>query len=1176
MEGVMIIGSTGCGGARAGVWLGLILFPLLSFGQASFQGQIRGVVRDQSGAVIPGAKVTITNVATNISSSSQTDDRGYYIFNGLHPARYTVAAEANGFQIKTEKDVVLAVSQQTTIDFTLVPAGLTSSVTVTESTPLLDSGNSALGTDVNGTYTRDIPLYGRSYFGLVFLAGGVSEVSGAGISDNYPTGTNFVSNGQRNATAEIRLDGAPISAPEQGEGATSNVYYQPSVETIQEFKVENNSFSAEFGNNGGTVVNIVMKSGGNLFHGSGWWFGQRSALDANDFFSNAAGIPMADHTHNQYGGLVSGPIKKNKLFFLVDLERSTDTSPTQISATVPTDLQRKGDFSQTNTYDTNGNPVLQQIFNPFSLSSSGNRAAFPGNVIPSSLLDPIALNIMKLYPEPNLAGDPVSGTNNYRANVPSTSEGYQYDVKLDYQWNDKNHTSGRYSMSHNLFQTPTVFGDNDGVWYLTDARNAVVEHDWTLSPRILITSRLSLDRAYGPGKTPNYPDPTKLGFPPILDAANGIVRMPTIDMDTPWTPLFTQCCVDTKFAHTLYTYSSSLSWVKGSHSMKFGGEQRLFYNNFQQVPYPTGYFHFAQNVTAQQPYSGDTTQGNSIASLLVGYGDYGTIAIYPAVANKSKETGFYVQDDWKVTPKLTVNLGLRYEWSTPYSDRFNRLEFSDFTGDSGITVPGISGSLKGVTEFATGSMRNLPVDRNNWAPRLGIAYALNSKTVIRAGAGVYYGMNVATNFQYPGTAFRKDGSIHFTLDGFQTQYATLENPFPTGLPMPQGTKYGKLAEWGFGNGNDLGTRAARNAEIYQWNAGVQRLLPSNFVIGVDYSANRSTHLPWNGYSSTRNRNFIPSAIRKQYTSDQLNSLVDNPFLPMFSGPNAIFNEPDSIYNNAQIPLINLLRPYPQFDGSFEGLPALVATSWYHSMQLRFERKAGFITFQGNYTLSKATDTSSAGANPFVGNLNNGNPQELDNLRAEHGIGANDATHRLAFAAVLEIPIGRGRWLGNRMNRVADAAIGGWSLSSSVTFQSGQPLFVTLVNPRIADGSQRPDITCPHPGTGISYHHAAATGESIFNLACFADPGDQQPGNAPRYLSYLRLDGIHNIDLSLRKSFVPREGTRLEVRVESFNATNTTRFGNPDTAYGSPTFGQVFNLGPGFAPKRTQIVARFEF
>ena len=1155
----------------------LLLFPAGLFAQASFQSQIRGTVWDSSGAVIPNAKVTITDVATNIAKETKTDEKGSYTFNGLRPATYNMTVEATGFKTREEKNVVLAVSQQTSLDFTLAPAELASSVDVFTAAPLLNTGNSALGTNVAGDYTRDIPLYGRSIFGLVFLSGGVTETSGSGIADNYPSGTNFVSNGQRNATAEVRLDGAPISAPEQGEGDTSNVYYQPSVETIQEFKVENNSFSAEFGNNGGTVINSVMKSGGNRFHGSGWWFGQRSALDANDFFSNASGIPVPEHSHNQYGGLLSGPIKKDKLFFLVDFERATDTTPRQIVATVPTDLQRKGDFSQTYTYDLNGNPVLQQIFNPLSIAN-GIRAPFKRNIIPPEMLDPLALNVMKLYPEPNVPGDPVSGTNNFRTNVASTSEGYQYDIKLDFMASAKHHISGRYSMSHNVSQTPLVFGNDefgDGTYYLVDARNGVIADDWTISPRLLLTSRLSVDRVFGPGEA-KFPDLIDQGFPPVLYQANGLKRMPGFFMDAPWTSIFQSCCIDTAFAHTLYTFSSSLSWVKGSHSIKFGGERRFFYNNFQQVEFPTGEFEFPQRVTAQDPFSGDTTQGNSIASLLLGYGSGGSMGIYPAVADLSKETGLYVQDDWRVTSKLTVNLGLRYEWSTPYTERFNRVQFSDFSGDSGITVPGIPGPLKGITQFPTSDNRHLPVDRNNVAPRLGIAYALDSKTVIRAGAGVYYGMSVATNFQYSGWAFLASAPIHFTLDSFQTQHATLANPFPEGVPLAQGEKYGKLALWGSYNYNDQGTETARNAEIYQWNLGIERLLPKDLVVSINYSANRSTHLPWSGYSATRNRNFIHSAIRRQYTSDELGAQVDNPFQPLFSGPNAIFNEPDTIYNNAQIPLINLLRPYPQFDGAFTGRPLLVANSWYHSMQLGFKRRAGLITFNGNYTFSKATDDSSAGSNAFVGNLNTGNPQELDNLKAEHGIGANDATHRLAFAAVLEIPLGRGRWLGKNMNRAVDALIGGWSLSSLVTVQTGQPLFLSLVNPRIADGNQRPNILCSNPGSGISYHDAAATGASILKLDCFADPGDQQPGNAPRYLSNLRLDGIHNLDLGLRKSFIPHEGTKLEVRAEWFNATNTTRFGNPDVYYGSPTFGQVASLAAGFAPRKMQIGVRFEF
>ena len=333
---------------------------------------------------------------------------------------------------------------------------------------------------------------------------------------------------------------------------------------------------------------------------------------------------------------------------------------------------------------------------------------------------------------------------------------------------------------------------------------------------------------------------------------------------------------------------------KGPHLIKFGGEQRLFYNNFFQPPNPTGVFNFSDYVTSPTPNSdtdalGNAT-GNPFASLLFGYADNvnppsyvpPSLNIYPAVANKSAETGFYIQDDWKVTSRLTLNLGLRYQWSTPYNERYNRLEFSNFTADSGVNInlASVPGSAPAGTLSAQAMMlgianlptteeliwhyrvrhiqrRSVPTYRKDVGPRLGFAYQVDSKTVVRGGAGIYFGMSPATNFQYPGTAFRKTATMFFTNNNFATQSATLENPFPGGLTGPQGMQYGALANWGYGNNNDLGTTAARDAKIYQWNIGIQRALPSEIVLGLDYSANRSTHLPWSG---TNNRDYIPSTL----------------------------------------------------------------------------------------------------------------------------------------------------------------------------------------------------------------------------------------------------------------------------------------------------------------------------
>lgn len=1160
----------------------LLFAATMLYAQAGYEAQIRGTVTDPTGSVIPGASVTLTNASTNIPVTTKTNAQGLYTFNGLRPDRYNLAVESAGFARSESKNIVLAVSQQAVIDVSLQVGTLASSVNVTESAPLLDTGSATVGTTVSGNTTRDIPLYGRSYFGLVFLSGGVTESPGSGISDNYPSGTNFISNGQRNATAEVRLDGALTSAPEQGEGGNSNVYYQPSVEVIQEFKLSNNSFSAEFGNNGGTVLNVLMKQGGNAFHGSGWWFGQRSGLEANDFFSNAAGLPRPNHKHDQYGFMVNGPIRKEKTFFLFDLEKLKDSSPLQIATSVPTPAERAGDFSQSYYADEDGNPVPNIIYDPQS-GPPGSRTPFAGNAIPPGQIDSIGSAVAALYPQPNQPGDPLFQTNNFRTNVLSVSQGYQLDAKIDHQFTANQHFSIRYSHLHNTYETPTVLGSGDfgdGVFYETTVHNAAADYTWTLRPNLLLDLRLGLDRVDAPGIS-DYPDLRGAGFPSIL-MANGLDRMPLINMDDgPYTGLFTQCCVDTAFAHTLYNYSGSLSWVRGAHSIKFGGEQRIFFNNFFQPDSATGTFGFSQITTANDPLAGDITQGNPIAGLLLGYASNDSnITIRPRVADKSLETAFYVQDDWKVSRKLTLNLGFRYEWSTPYTERYNRSQFNDFTGESGITVPGlplVSGSLLGTTVFPTAGRRRIGVDRNNIAPRLGLAYALTPNTVIRGGAGIYYGMNMVTNFQYAGPAFSKYEPIRFSLDGYETQYATLENPFPTGLPGPQGTAYGPLALWGFSSPSDLNLERNRNAEIYQWSVGIQRLLPHNIVVAADYSANRSTHLPWGSWGFTRNRNFIPTSIRSQYTSDDLSNLVPNPFQPLFAGPNAIFHEPDSIYSNDTIPLLNLLRPYPQFDGEFDGLPLFAANSRYNSLQVRFAKTAGkYFTFQGAYTLSRNTDSSSAGSNDWLGYYSLGAPQALDQLNQEYGLSANDATHRLAGVVSVDLPFGRGLRFGTNMNRVLDAAIGGWSLATTFTIQTGSPIAIGLSLPRLADGNQRPDVTCSNPGTGISYHRAAATGDPYFNVSCFADPGDQQLGNAPRYFGSLRLDAIHNLDAALRKEFAITEQVKLQVRFETFNVLNVSRFGLPANFYGDPLFGNVNSLAPGFAPRRVQIVARAEF
>ena len=1219
------------------------LLVILAFAQGNYRAQLRGLVSDATGAVVAHATVTIRDEGTNVSSSAQTDDKGTYFFTGLRPSSYAVKVEAPGFRVTERTGVVLAVDQESSLNFKLDLLSVLATVDVTTTEPLLDTDNATLGTDITSEYVKELPLANRSFFGMTFLSAGVTEVAGSGTSDNYPSGTNFASNGQRNATAEVRLDGALVSAPEQGEGGNSNVYYEPMVESVQEFKVQNNSFSAEFGNNGGTVVNIVMKSGTNAFHGSGWYFLQRSQLNARDFFNQTD--PKPDAQRDQGGFSIGGPIRKNKTFFFADFEKVRSNFGFGGTASVPTLPERKGDFSAT----------ANLLYDPKQVSCTPppvvcTRPQVPGNLIPGNEIDPIGLAVLNLYPEPTNT-DPTQETDNFVFHTTGHAPGYQFDIKLDHQINDKQRVSARYSRGWSNYTTPEVLADglyNDGIANgPTTAQNSSLEYSWTISPRIVWTNHLAVDRVYEKS-TSGIPSISSFnaslpsgvqGLPSVLQQANGLPRMPAFFMNgtQSWSNLFDQCCIDTTFAHTLYSYSSQLVVSRGAHLIKFGGEQRLFYNNFWQPQYPTGALNFSDYVTSASPNQDCvpdpdptqpcTPQGNPFASLLFGYADNvnpfsstpTVLTVSPSVANRSVETGFYFQDDWKVTSKLTLNLGIRYQWSSPYTERHNRIEFSDFTADTGVNISlstpngdgdsaqhylqqqaGVSipasEELLGTTIFPTSSHRNIPTYRNDFGPRLGFAYQLDLKTVVRGGVGIYFGMSPATNYQLTGTAFRKTATMFFTKDNFQTQLATLENPFPDGFTGPQGQQYGKLANWGYANNNDLGTSAARDAEIYQWNLGIQRELPSQIVLGVDYSANRSTHLPWSG---TNNQDYIPSALLAQIAqapnpSTLLATNVANPFYSMFNGSCSTapcFNEPNSNYGDTTIPLGNLLNKYPQFSGDFEGLALENANSWYNAMQIRFQKRTTHnISFEGSYTISKSTDDSSAGRNNWVGNLGNGLPQQLDRLYLEHSISANDTPQRLALAVVVDLPVGRKQWIGGDMNRILNGAVGGWSIATIITEQSGQPMALGMSSPQLANGTQRPNVLCSQLRTGLSMNdvamHLQDNNNAINNgdqpafpfmkQDCFADPGDQKPGNAPRYFSGLRVDGIHNLDMNIYKSFVPREGMKLDVRAEMFNFFNHPRFAQPHSGVGDPALGIVDTSANGYTPRSFQFGLRFEF
>lgn len=1151
----------------------MALAPLWVLGQGVDSAFVRVNVTDPSGGTVPGATVTMTNDGTGVEATCMTDETGSCRFASLMPATYTGKVAAANFKTAVREKVVLYVGQQIDLNFTLEIGLATASVTVQSGAPLINTVSPDLGTTVTGNYILDMPLFDRNPTNLIFLAPGVTNVNGGNV--NALGGLNFTSNGQRTFTAELRLDGAVASAPEGGEGGTNNVTYKPSVEGIQEFKLITNGYSAEYGSNGGTVISMITKSGTNEYHGSGYYFSRRPWMDANGWFANAAEEPKASYKWEQYGGSIGGPILKKKLFFFFDIEKDQFDQPFSVGAIVPTALERTGNFSQ--SFNPDGSPV--EIYDPAGALVDGARPQFHAlvngvdtlNVIPADRLDPLGMALINLLPAPNQTVDPSTGDSNYVANLATTVPGWQLDGKVDYYLTESNTLTGRYYMRRETQNVPDPFLSAN----VTQANTYgfTLSDNWTVTPSWLWSNRVTLTRFNTPEYVKMTVDPLNIngsgvGFPQELvnNPFYTEPAFPSISFDSGYQGLNVDaCCTVTRETDTQWSYNSIATKNAGRHTFKFGGERRVYLNNFFQPSNTAGGFAFNQNVTAQDVLGGsganDIEDGNDLASMLINYPyNQDVLTEVPAVANKSMETSFFFQDDWRVTPKLTLNLGLRYEFSTPYTERFNRDQFTCFTCDSGINVPAQGdypgGELLGTSILATPSHRHSNTDWNNVGPRLGFAYALNDSTVIRGGFGVYYGLNFATNWQYGGAAW--NGAVPFfsSEDGGFTQVASMNNPFPNGFSFPQEGKYGELTLYGLENFNHAGL-SARNAELYQWNIGVQHQFWKTFMIEVNYSANRSTHLPYDktlrsqNYLSAANRTGCdpgdPSICGTQY----LNQQVPNPFQYLFvqmpGQPAPLFNEPTSQYNNPEIPRLLTLLPHPQFPALY-GYTPFAASATYNALQVRFEKRySNGLSFTGNYTYAHQLASSDEGANSTLGSRLGafGPVQDKNNLAAEWSISANDTPQRFVIATTYELPFGRGKPFGKDANQFVDALIGGWQVGAFITYQSGQPLPIRVANNHLSGGSQRPNMI-GDPCTGLSIHDVLNGKGPYLNPEAFEGPGDQMAGNTPRYISSCRTDSIRNLDMNVSKTFKIHENITLQLRGEFFNAFNHPNFGAPNT------------------------------
>lgn len=1083
----------------------------------------------------------------------------------IPPGQYTLVVEASGFKKATQPAFRLEVQQQATFNVELSLGDVSATVEVTASAPLLNTTISTLGQVVENRFIISAPLSNRSPLDLVALAPGIV---------NAGDGVNFVANGARNSSSDVMMDGSIITGIEQNGGVTQ-VKFEPTVDVVEEFKIQTNFFNAEFGSTGGAIINIVSKSGTNQVHGVGYEFRRDSVWNANDYFSNAQGGKLTDSHRDIFGYAIGGPVYlprvyngKNKTFFFTDFEGQRNAGAASTTSTVPTADQLKGDFSDLRL--SNGN--LVPIYNPFSTYTDANgntrRLPFDGNVIPPSMFDPIAKNILPYFPAATSSGNQYTHARNWFAQGTSHSSGNKVDAKVDHNISEKQRFTVRYGASWGLDNPALLVGNAADSANIDASRNqnAVIDYTRTHSATTVITARASFTRAHEhKGPASEGFDQTSLGLPSIM-LFNGVKAFPRIGASG-YRSLGVS---DWSYIHrdeTVAVLSSSVTKVHNAHTIKAGVETRRLYENYYQPPTAQGSFSFGRGVTGANPFTSSSRQGDGFAALLLGWGSSGYYSISPSACAASGYFGTYVQDDWRISRNLTLNLGLRYDFDIPRTDRFDRQDWWDPTLPSPVAgklsnVPEQFINLKGAYQFVDNSHRSPFVkDLNNIQPRIGIAYALGNKMSIRTGYGVFYTVNRDVIKGDVGWAFAQDSPVQFSRDSGITQYATLENPFPLGLSMPAG----RDPLMCLGIGCYASVRKSANPQYQQWNFSVQRELPGQGVLEVNYAGSKGTHLYFGTADILGNYNKL-DPMYYSLGRDALEAQVPNPFYGLITNPQSIMSE-------ATVPLQTLLRPYPQYgDGTVGGYlaPPNIGNSIYHSVQFKYEKRFSHgLSVVAHYTISKLiTDSDANGSDTeWLGGTTS--LQNWKNLRLERSLGSYDVPQLAVLSFDYQLPIGRGRAFGRTMNRVLNGFVGGWELSGIITLSSAMPLQPGLADGTLWDSIQRPNLLSDPcmPGSVRSKLN------NYLNPDAFSIPEPDTYGSAPRTLSSCRGPSLKNEDLTMMKNFNFSERKYLQLRLEAYHATNSPQFGGPDTGVGSDTFGMITGAG---GARSIQIAVKFYY
>ncbi|MBL8230868.1 MAG: TonB-dependent receptor [Bryobacterales bacterium] len=1131
-------------------WLSvLFLAPVLVFGQDP-RGFVRGTVMDNSGAVIPGAKVRATSNETGVVAIATTNEAGLYSIPYLIPGFYRLTVEHQGFKSYVRDKIEVRVSETVEVPISLEVGAVTETVEVKAESPALETASASLGQIMDQRRITELPQRGGNPLELTLLTPGVANTTNLRLRKSMaPEATSDISaDGAGRYNNEFQIDGISNTAADRGRGY-ARVAFAPPASAVREFKMQTSAYDASVGHTMGSVVNVSTASGTNDLHGEAHWWLRHSALDAPNFFNNKNNTPRPVYQDNRYGLSAGAPIAlpklyngRNRTFFFYAFEGNQFGVPTQFTRTVPTAEQRNGDFSALLPL-RNAN---YQIYDPLTTRPAAGgrfeRNPFVGNIIPRSRLDRLGVNIANLYPLPNSPNTATAdGRNNFFSAPKAIQKTYSNLLRLDHALNENHRMFLR--LHYDFWKEDKnhdFLNEINGIHQNRPNRGVALDDVVVLNPTTVLNLRYGFTSTkWWQYRTSRGFDYGALGFSPQLIGLTerGQAPLPRITPGAYSQLSWWEDPGDGVNSSLTHSATANVTKLAGNHSLRFGPEYRVYRSFNNRRPIGNAPDLSFTNTFTRGPLDNSPTApiGQDLAAMLLGV-PAGSMEVATSSALQNQYLAFYLQDDWKVTRKLTVNAGLRYEIETPVNERYNRLlgGFDSTTSNpieaaaranyarnpipelpvSAFRAPG------GLTWVSANERSPLAGPWHNLLPRIGLAYQLAPKTILRTGFGIYYntlGVNTILPLQ---TGFAQSTPIQASLDNGQTYLATTANPFPSGLIAPRGPDGGLSTN--LGQGLQPYNRDLKPGYSQRWSFGVQQVLPLQFLVDASYVANRGTRL-----DVTREINATPaeylsrSPLRDQPRIDFLSQQFPNPF----RGTNPIYG--------ANISRANLLRPFPQF-GSIS-LEEPTGYSWYHSLQVRAERRfAQGFTLQLAYTWSKTMEASE-----FLNDAD---------TRPYESISAFDRPHRIASSFIWEVPVGRGRRFANGMPRALDAVIGNWQLGGIVAIQSGGPMGFGNA---IFTGNIK-DVSLPGGQRDV---------DRWFNIdAGFNRNANQQLASNyrlfPLRFSGIRSDGQNSWDFSIVKNFPIRESFKAQFRADAYNAWNHTNFNAPNTAPTNTAFGRI--------------------